>query len=297
MRIAVTGRDGQVVRSLVERSAGHPGVTVIPLGRPELDLLKPETILPAIRAARPDVVVSAAAYTAVDQAEDEPVVAAAVNEAGAGKVAEAAAAVGAPVIHLSTDYVFAGDSDRPYVETDPTAPQSVYGRTKLAGEGAVAAANPRHVILRTAWVYSPFGKNFVKTMLRLAAERDVVRVVADQFGNPTSALDVADAVLRIAPRLVGESQDKLFGIFHLAGQGMTHWAGLADRVLSISKALGGPSARIEEIATREFPTKARRPKNSTLNTALLSQRFDIQIGSWERACEIVVNRIHCDRKQ
>lgn len=295
MRIAVTGRDGQVVRSLVERSAGHPGVTVIPLGRPELDLLRPETILPAIRAARPDVVVSAAAYTAVDQAEDEPAVAAAVNETGAGKVAEAAAAVGAPVIHLSTDYVYAGDGDRPYHEADPTGPRSVYGRTKLAGEVAIAAANPHHVILRTAWVYSPFGKNFVKTMLRLAADRDTLRVVADQFGNPTSALDIADGILAVAKRLGEDAPPARFGVFHLAGTGTTHWAGLAAHALESSRALGGPSARVEEIATADFPTKASRPANSRLSTDRLHDVYGWRAPDWRVSCGEVVRRLLAGR--
>lgn len=291
MRIAVTGRNGQVVRSLLERARELPDLTVIPLGRPELDLARPEGIGAAIAAARPDIVVSAAAYTAVDQAEDEPELARAVNETGAGAVAAAAAASGAPVIHLSTDYVFAGDADRPYVETDPTVPQSVYGRTKLAGEGAVAATNPRHVILRTAWVYSPFGKNFVKTMLRLAAERDVVRVVADQFGNPTSALDVADGILAIAPQLAGGASAPMFGVFHLAGTGTTNWAGFAMHIFDASRAVGGPSATVEEIATSDFTTKARRPANSRLSTNRLHDVFNWRPPDWRVSCRTVVRTL------
>lgn len=291
MRIAVTGREGQVARSLVERSHGRSGIDVVTIGRPELDLQRPETILPALRAARPDLVVSAAAYTAVDKAEDEPEVAAAVNAAGAGKVAEAAAALGVPVIHLSTDYVFAGDGNRPYDERDHPEPQSIYGRTKLAGEVAVAAANPRHVILRTAWVYSPFGKNFVKTMLFLAADRDVVRVVADQFGNPTSALDIADAILAIAPQLFGAAPASRFGVFHLVGAGSTHWAGLAARVFETSRAFGGPWARVEEIGTADYPTRARRPANSRLSTVRLGDAFGWQSPDWRVSCDAVVRRL------
>ena len=267
------------------------GVDVVAVGRPELDLLRPETILPALRAVDPDIVVSAAAYTAVDKAEDEPEVAAAVNAVGAGKVAEAAAALGVSVIHLSTDYVFAGDGVLPYGEGDRTEPQSVYGRTKLAGENAVAAGNPRHVILRTAWVYSPFGKNFVKTMLFLAADRDMVRVVADQFGNPTSALDIADGILAIAPRLVGDVPATHFGVFHLAGTGTTHWAGFAARVFETSRALGGPWARVEEIKTSDFPTRARRPANSRLSTERLREMFGWQAPDWRLSCDTVVRRL------
>jgi dTDP-4-dehydrorhamnose reductase len=291
MRIAVTGSEGQVVRSLVERAHGLSEIDVVPVGRPALDLLRPETVLPAIRAARPDVVVSAAAYTAVDRAEDEPELAAAVNAVGAGQVAEAAAMLGVPVIHLSTDYVFAGDGARPYGEDDPTGPQSVYGHTKLAGERAVAAANSRHAILRTAWVYSAFGRNFVKTMLSLAADREVVRVVADQFGNPTSAHDIADAILAIAPQLVGEVPAARFGIFHLAGTGSTHWAGLAGRVFEISRSLGGAWAEVEEISTSDFPTRAKRPANSRLSTERLEAVFGWQAPDWRLSCDAVVRRL------
>jgi dTDP-4-dehydrorhamnose reductase len=186
VRILVTGREGQVARSLMERAAAHPDAEVMFAGRPQFDLLQPETVRAAILAARPDVVVSAAAYTAVDQAEEEPEKAFAINAEGAGAVASAAAEAGAAVIHLSTDYVFSGNAPGEYAETDAPDPQNVYGRSKLEGERAVAADNPRHVILRTAWVYSPFGRNFVKTMLGLATQRDHLRIVADQWGNPTS---------------------------------------------------------------------------------------------------------------
>jgi nucleoside-diphosphate-sugar epimerase len=164
VKVLVTGRDGQVARSLAERAAADPGIEMVSAGRPQLDLLHPETVRSSILAAKPDVVVSAAAYTAVDLAEDEPQQAFAVNAKGAGAVAAAAAEAGAAVIHLSTDYVFSGDKPGEYAETDATDPRNVYGRSKLEGERAVAAANPRHVILRTAWVYSPFGRNYVKTM-------------------------------------------------------------------------------------------------------------------------------------
>ena len=235
MRILVTGREGQVVRSLIERSATLPGVELIAIGRPELELADPPSVRASIAAARPDIVVSAAAYTAVDRAEDEPDLAYAINAEGAGTVAAAAAELGAPVIHLSTDYVFSGEADAPYEETDATGPQGVYGKTKLLGEQAVAAANPRHVILRTAWVYSPFGANFVKTMLRLAAERDAISVVADQWGNPTSALDIAEGILHVAAALGYQEQPARYGVFHLAGTGSINWSGLAAHVLGTVK--------------------------------------------------------------
>lgn len=291
MRLVVTGREGQVVTSLLEAGQGRAGVEVVAIGRPELDLAKPDTVIDAIAAAKPDIVVSAAAYTAVDQAEDEPDLAFAVNAVGAGKVAEAAARLGIPVIHLSTDYVFDGSASGAYVETDATAPQGVYGASKLAGEQAVAAANPRHLILRTAWVYSPFGKNFVKTMLRLAADRDEIAVVADQWGNPTSALDIADAILHSAAMLHGDQSFAAFGVYHLAGTGEANWSGFARHILDTSRVSGGPWARVRDIATMDYPTKARRPANSRLSSAKFASVFGWNAPDWRLSTEAVARRV------
>lgn len=291
MKILVTGREGQIARSLAERAGSDPGLEVVLMGRPQLDLLKPETVRSAILSARPDVVISAAAYTAVDQAEDEPERAFAINGAGAGTVANAAAQAGAAVIHISTDYVFSGERDGEYTETDAPDPKSVYGRSKLDGETAVAAANPRHVILRTAWVYSPFGRNFVKTMLALGSQRDSLRVVADQWGNPTAAADVADGVLRIARRIAADGEHAPYGIFHLAGQGGINWAGFAKRIFAESARLGGPSARVEEIPTADHPTKARRPRNSRLSCEKLFAAYGWLPPLWEDSCRQVVQRL------
>ncbi|TPI29076.1 dTDP-4-dehydrorhamnose reductase [Mesorhizobium sp. B3-2-1] len=289
MRLLVTGRDGQVAASLLE--AGRAGTEVVALGRPELDLARPDTVIDVIAAAKPDIVVSAAAYTAVDQAEDEPDLAFAVNAVGAGKVAEAAARLGVPVIHLSTDYVFDGTRAGAYVETDPTAPLGVYGASKLAGEQAVAVANPRHLILRTAWVYSPFGKNFVKTMLRLAADRDEISVVADQWGNPTSALDIADAILHTAAMLHADKDFAAFGTYHLAGTGETNWSGFARHILDTSLKSGGPWARVRDITTMDYPTKARRPANSRLSSANFADVFAWTAPDWRKSAEEVVRRL------
>lgn len=290
MRLAVTGREGQVVSSLLE--AGQlAGVDVIAIGRPQLDLANPDTVVDAIAAAKPDIVVSAAAYTAVDQAEDEPDLAFAINAVGAGKVAEAAARLGVPVIHLSTDYVFDGSAPGAYVETDVTAPLGVYGASKFAGERAVAAAGPRHLILRTAWVYSPFGRNFVKTMLRLAADRDEISVVADQWGNPTCALDIADAVLHAATMLHGDKGFGAFGTYHLAGTGETNWSGFARHILDTSRVSGGPSARVRDITTADYPTRARRPANSRLSSAKFASAFGWSAPDWRLSTEAVVSRI------
>ncbi|OBQ69506.1 dTDP-4-dehydrorhamnose reductase [Mesorhizobium erdmanii] len=291
MRLAVTGRDGQVAASLLEAGQARTGVEVVAIGRPELDLARPETVIDAIAAAKPDIVVSAAAYTAVDQAEDEPDLAFAVNATGAGKVAQAAARLGVPVIHLSTDYVFDGSAPGAYVETDATAPLGVYGASKLAGEQAVAAAGPRHLILRPAWVYSPFGRNFAKTMLRVAADRDEISVVADQWGNPTSALDIADAILHAATMLHEDTHFRAFGVYHLVGTGETNWSGFARHILDTSLASGGPWADVRDIATKDYPTKARRPVNSRLSSAKFAATFGWTAPEWRKSTERIVRRI------
>jgi len=289
VKLLVTGQDGQVATSLLERGSTVQGVEIVTAGRPRLDLLDVNSIQETIAAERPDIVVSAAAYTAVDQAEDDAEAAFAINAAGAGAVAAAAARIGAPIIHLSTDYVFPGDGDQPYTEEDVTAPASVYGRSKLAGEDAVAAANPRHVILRTAWVYSPFGKNFLRTMLRLAKDRDELRVVADQWGNPTSALDIADGILAVAGKLSrgGEAH----GVFHMTAAGSTNWSGFAEHILKVSRDAGGPFARVQGIATSEYPTRAVRPANSRLSCEKLRSAYGVELPAWQGSTAQTVHRL------
>jgi dTDP-4-dehydrorhamnose reductase len=291
MKIAVTGRSGQVVRAIIERAPA--GVIVLPLGRPEFDLADPATIDAAIRAAAPDLVISAAAYTAVDRAQDDEAVAFAVNAAGAGAVAAAAARIGVPVIHLSTDYVFDGAKPSAYVETDPVAPLGAYGRSKLAGEAAVIAANPVAVIVRTAWVYSPFGHNFAKTMLRLARDRDELTIVADQIGNPSSALDIADGLLTMAPRLAeaGAGTPDLVGIFHMTGSGEASWADFAQAIMNASAATGGPTARVRPIGTADYPTPAPRPANSRLDCTRLARSYGIALPDWRDSTRTVVQRL------
>ena len=291
MRIAVTGREGQVARSLAEVGPGR-GHEIILLGRPTLDLMDPATIGPAIRAATPEVVINAGAYTAVDRAETEPEVAEAVNGRGAGVVAEVARELGVPVLQVSTDYVFDGAKPTPYVEHDPTGPLGAYGRSKLLGEHLVAEANPRHAILRTAWVYAPFGANFVRTMLRLAATRDEVGVVADQHGCPTSALDIAATLLGVAERMVaGPAKTSPSGIFHMAARGAAVWADVAEATFAASAARGGPTARVKRITTAEFPTPARRPSNSRLDGGKLERVFGIVLPDWRISLEAVVERL------
>ena len=291
MRIVVTGRQGQIARALFEADSAL-GVEVTTVGRPELDLAEPETIEPALRAASPDIVINAAAYTAVDQAESEPEIAAKINKTGAGAAAAAAKALGEPIIHLSTDYVFDGAKTSAYVEDDPVAPASAYGASKLAGEQAVAAANCDHLILRTSWVYAPYGKNFVRTMLALAETREEVRVVADQHGCPTYAPDIAQAIIRIAQNLLKDRSDpRIRGIFHLAGSGETTWAGLADAIFEY---LAGRSWRrpiLTPITSAEYPTPARRPANSRLNCAKLASMHGLELPHWQESLTACLKRL------
>ncbi len=282
MRLLVTGRHGQVAQAVLQLS-GEQGMDVIALGRPEFDLERPEVLAEQLVASRPDVVVSAAAYTAVDLAESEPTRAHVINAVAPGVIAAAAAAAGAPIIHLSTDYVFDGAKSSPYVETDLTGPLTVYGATKLAGEDAVASMNPRHVILRTAWVYAPTGKNFVRTMLRLAETREDLGVVADQHGCPSYAPDIAAAVLRVACILArGEGEQ---GVYHMAGSESASWADFAVGILERSQARGGPCARVKPITTAEYPTPAPRPMNSRLDCSRMRRVFGVELAGWREALD------------
>lgn len=285
MRILVTGRNGQLATALNEVAAKRPGFEVIAMGRPELDLEDAASVAPAISGARPDFIINAAAYTAVDKAEQEEAKAFAINRDGAAAVAAAAAKLDVPLIHISTDYVFPGGKPSPYVETDATGPLGVYARSKLAGEIAVMAAHPSALILRASWVFSPFGANFVKTMLRIGKDRAEVSVVDDQTGNPTSALDLADAMLRIAPDL-GQG-----GTYHLCGTGDVTWCGFAREIFAISKALGGPCPAVKAISTAEYPTPARRPANSRMSTDAFAARFGFRLGPWRDALPETISRL------
>ncbi|MDQ3481928.1 MAG: dTDP-4-dehydrorhamnose reductase [Pseudomonadota bacterium] len=299
MRIVVTGREGQLVRSLLEkgRQGGHE---IVPVGRPELDLAgDPDSIIAAIRSARPEVVVSAAAYTQVDKAESERDLAFAINERGAAAVARAARWLSVPLIHISTDYVFDGSKASPYAEDDAKHPTGIYGESKLGGEEAVLAEHENSAILRTAWVYSPFGANFVKTMLRIAADRDDVRVVADQRGNPTSALDIADGVLAVAGNLATSDDPGRRGTFHMAAAGEASWAEFAEAIFVASAAAGGPAATVTHISTADYPTPAKRPANSRLDCTKLARAHGARLPQWRESVEEVVTRLvsHAHSKQ
>ena len=286
LKVLIAGADGQVARALAD-TAPATGLHVTALGRPHLDLTDPASINAVLDKERPDVVINAAAYTAVDQAETDEAGAFALNAEGAGQLAAAAARLGAPILHLSTDYVFDGSKPTPYAETVPVAPLGVYGRSKLAGEEAVAAANPRHLIFRTAWVYSPAGKNFAKTMLRVAEARGALSVVHDQVGNPTSAADIAAALWKVAGRITADPSALRPGTYHMTASGAASWAEFAEEIMRVSAALGGPSASVARITSAEYPTPTRRPANSRLDCTKLSRAFGVILPHWQtstRAC-------------
>ena len=261
------------------------------MGRPGLDLCNAATITRAMTDFKPDVIINSAAYTAVDKAESESAAAFALNRDGARLLAEAAAKRNAVIIHISTDYVFDGSKASPYVEDDAVAPQNVYGRSKRDGEVAVRGANAQHIIARTAWVYSPVGANFVKTMLRLAGERDTLRVVDDQMGNPTYAPHLAKALLDIARKVRHAPRDGQWGTYHLAGRGDVSWCGFAREVFRVSAGLGGPSANVTAIGTAEYLTPAARPKNSRLDCGKAERTFGVALPDWREGVRECVTRL------
>jgi len=287
--VLVIGRTGQLARALAEEM---PQARF--LGRAALDLGDRDRIAPVIAAAWPDLVINAAAYTAVDKAESDPETAFAVNAEGPARLAALCAAAGLPLVHISTDYVFDGLKGAAYVEEDPPGPASAYGASKAAGEMAVKVANPRHVIVRTSWLYGIAGTNFVKTMLRLAAEREEVRVVNDQIGGPTFADDLADAVLEICEKASADSPADIWGTYHVAGTGATSWHGLAEAVFRESAAGGRKVPRLTAIPTREYPTPARRPACSLLDTAKFERVFGKPLPAWERSLQAAMPRIMAD---
>jgi dTDP-4-dehydrorhamnose reductase len=290
VKVLVTGRDGQLARALGERAGGSRHEIAF-TARPDVDLATAGSVARAIETARPGVVVNAAAFTEVDRAEDEPELAMRVNGEAAGEAAAAAASVGAAIIQLSTDYVFDGTKPQPYVEDDPTNPLNVYGATKLAGEEAVRSANPRHLIVRTSWVISPFGHNFVKSIVAAAATRDVLTVVDDQHGRPTSALDLADALVRVLDRWDAGDEAGLGSTYHLAGGGEASWFELAQATMDECRRLGAPAARVSPIATAQWPTRAARPRNSVLDCSKFERDFGFTLPHWRDSLPAIVERV------
>lgn len=294
MRILVIGKDGQLGQSLREVAAaldvaGWAELSFI--DRETIDFTDAASIEKAVADAKPDVVINAAAYTAVDRAEDEAELAFQINAAGPKALAEVLSVRGGRLIHVSTDYVFDGGKATPYVETDAVIPQGVYGKSKAAGEDGVPDALASHAIVRTAWLYSPFGQNFVKTMLRLARERDAVSVVADQWGSPTSALELARGLIAICRCWRDDPAKGLGTTYHFAGGGETNWAGLARAVFEASAQVGGPVAEVVDIATADWPAKAKRPLNSRLCSDLFAGTFGCRAPDWRRSVAETTVRI------
>ncbi len=296
--IAVIGRTGQVARALVRRAAER-NIPLVAGGRPDVDLTSIDSAGRFIDRNRPSVVVNAAAYTAVDKAESEPEAAFALNAEGPGKLAAVCHALDVPLIHISTDYVFDGLATEPYREDSRMQPMNAYGASKAAGELAVAMACPRHIILRTAWVYGLEGHNFVRTMLRLGAERDELGIVADQTGAPTFADDIADAILTIAGKFeeasgsrTSDADSDLYGTFHFTSAGETTWHGFASAIFAHAAEAGRKTPEIiEAITTADYPTPARRPPYSVLDSRRIARVYRVEPPNWQEALRRAMPRI------
>lgn len=283
MKILVTGSNGQVGSCLVKQLSQIPDIEFLAVDRTQLDITDAAAVAKLVNDFKPHAIINAAAHTAVDKAEDEVALSYAINRDGPQWLAEAANRVGAVMLHISTDYVFAGDKQGEYRETDAIDPQGVYGKSKLAGEFAVAAACPRHIILRTAWVFCETGNNFVKTMLRLSQSRDELGVVADQFGGPTYAGDIANALIVMA-KAVSEGNQS-FGIYHYAGLPHVNWYLFAFEIFKQAKLQGllDKEMNVKAITSEQYPTPATRPKNSKLNCNKILQHFGIKGSDWQAA--------------
>jgi dTDP-4-dehydrorhamnose reductase len=280
MRVLVCGHNGQVAQALKTQLAGLGEIHL--LGRDQLDLAQPEALREPLRQLAPELIINAAAYTAVDQAESEPDTAFAINAQAPGVLAEEALRLGAPLIHYSTDYVFDGEKAAPYTEQDVPNPLGVYGRSKLAGEQAIAAVGGAHLILRTSWVYSLHGRNFLLTMQRLLQEKPQLRVVDDQIGAPTWATTIALSTRVLIERWQA-GRAGAWGTYHLAAQGQTSWFGFAQAIGEQLKARGLPCAELLPIPSSEYPTPARRPANSRLDCSRLAREWGVTLPHWQQA--------------
>lgn len=280
MRVLVCGHNGQVAQALKTQLAGLGEIHL--LGRDQLDLAQPEALREPLRQLAPGLIINAAAYTAVDQAETEPDTAFAINAQAPGVLAEEALRLGAPLIHYSTDYVFDGEKATPYNEQDVPNPLGVYGRSKLAGEQAIAAVGGAHLILRTSWVYSLHGRNFLLTMQRLLQEKPQLRVVDDQIGAPTWATTIALSTRVLIERWQA-GRAGAWGTYHLAAQGQTSWFGFAQAIGEQLKACGLPCAELLPIPSSEYPTPARRPANSRLDCSRLAREWGVTLPHWQQA--------------
>ena len=295
MKILLLGKNGQVGWELQRSLAPLGELIALDRHSPDLcgDLAKLQGLADTVRAVRPDVIVNAAAHTAVDKAESEPELARTLNALAPGVLAQEAAKIGALLVHYSTDYVFDGSGTRPWTETDTPAPLSVYGQTKLEGEQAIQAACPNHLIFRTSWVYAARGENFAKTMLRLAQERERLTVIDDQFGAPTSADLLADVTAHALRQLLRRPTDA--GLYHLVAGGETNWHGYADYVIAQSQrtqaAIKIVAKEVVPVPTSAFPTPARRPRNSRMDTSKLQTTFGLKLPHWQQGVARMLDEV------
>lgn len=281
MRVLITGCNGQVGHCLTEQLANHGNTTVLALDKEHLDITSQGAVNVVVSEFEPTIIINAAAHTAVDKAEEEVELSYAINRDGPRYLAQAAQSVGAAILHISTDYVFEGNKVGEYVESDTTNPQGVYGESKLAGEMAVAEMCDKHIILRTAWVFGENGNNFVKTMLRLGETRDALSIVGDQFGGPTYAGDIANALIKIAKRITqGDLVE--YGVYHYSGLPHVSWFEFADAIfdIAVKQEVITKKPSLTSITTDQYPTPAKRPSNSQLSTERITQIFSIQASDW-----------------
>jgi dTDP-4-dehydrorhamnose reductase len=291
MTILLTGAGGQVGRE-IQRQAKRAGIPMVPMPRGRLDITDADAVRRVVREARPGIIVNAAAYTAVDKAEDEPELAFRVNRDGAANLAQAAATAGIPLIQLSTDYVFDGTGPRPYLETDTASPIGAYGNSKWEGEEAVRRHLPQHLIVRVSWVFGVYGHNFVKTMLRLARERDTLRVVADQTGGPTYAGHIADLLLHLCHKIKAEG-DADWGTYHFCGTPVTSWHAFAEAIVRSGRRCGriDHPVTVDALTTADYPTRARRPANSALDCRKLEAAFGLAPQPWQKGLDDMLERM------
>ena len=283
-KVLVTGSNGQVGRCLVEQLNSIDDVELLAVDREQLDITNQASVDKLISTFRPDFIINAAAHTGVDQAEEEIELSYAINEQGPKFLAEAAKRIGAVILHISTDYVFEGNKEGEYRETDVTNPQGVYGQSKLAGEIAVAEACDKHIILRTAWVFGEHGNNFVKTMLRLGKDRDELSIVGDQFGGPTYAGDIASTLIQMTER-ISQSDMSVFGIYHYSGLPHVSWFDFANTIFdtAVEQKVLTKKPDLTSITTDQYPTPAKRPSNSRLNNEKVIDSFSVRISDWKLA--------------
>ncbi|PSW29356.1 dTDP-4-dehydrorhamnose reductase [Photobacterium phosphoreum] len=296
MKVLITGSNGQVGSCLVKQLQSCPEIEFLAVDRNELDITSEQEVINTVNDFMPNIIINAAAHTAVDKAENEVELSYAINRDGPKYLAQAAKRVGAAILHISTDYVFAGDKQGLYSESDTVNPQGVYGESKLAGENAVINACPRHIILRTAWVFGEDGNNFVKTMLRLAQQRDSLGIVADQFGGPTYAGDIAAALITIAKNIIakGDGFDSAkYGIYHFSGLPHTSWYGFAQMIFDKAVELNilSKAPMVKGISTGDYPTAAKRPTNSKLDGNKIKLNFDIDQPLWGESLELFFTQI------